>query len=84
MSDFFVVVSLYKANLFEMYCDQSFGFQGDAFKHFDGLVECVDDTISMRWIIDWPLGQLIWAKYKGHATYEVSFNIQVVYAKVVA
>jgi hypothetical protein len=47
-----VVVSLCKENLFQMYCDQSFGFQGDAFKHFNGLVECVDDTISMRWIID--------------------------------
>ncbi len=41
-----------------MYCDQLFGFQGNVFKHFNGLVEFVDDTISwgvddtisMRWI----------------------------------
>jgi hypothetical protein len=41
-----------------MYCDQLSRFQGDVFKHFNGLVEFVDDTISwgvddtisMRWI----------------------------------
>jgi hypothetical protein len=40
-----------------MYCDQSSKFQGDVFKHFNGLVEFVDaiswgvdDTIYMRWI----------------------------------
>jgi hypothetical protein len=28
-------------------------------------------------------GQLIWGRYKGHATFKVSFFILVVYAKVV-
>jgi hypothetical protein len=46
-------------------------------------VECVGDTISMWWIknlntkidnLAFELGdQHIWAKYKDHATYKVSF-----------
>jgi hypothetical protein len=54
-------------------------------------VECVDDTISMRWIINLNIkidnmvfelgGQHIWAMYKDHATFEVSFVTWIVYAK---
>jgi hypothetical protein len=33
-----------------MCCDQLSRLQGDVFKHFNGLVEFVDDTISMKWI----------------------------------
>jgi hypothetical protein len=54
-------------------------------------VECVDDTISMRWIINLNIkidhmafelgGQHIWARYKDHATFEVSFVTRGVYAK---
>ncbi len=77
-----------------MYCDQSSKFHGDAFKHFNGLVECVD-TISMKWItylnteIDHlafeSKGQHIWARYKDQATFKVSFVTWFVYhVKVVA
>ncbi len=54
-------------------------------------MECVDDTISMRWIINLNIkidnmvfelgGQHIWAMYKDHATFEVSFVTWIVYAK---
>jgi hypothetical protein len=27
-----------------MYCDQSSKFKRNVFKHFNGLVECIDDT----------------------------------------
>ncbi len=33
-----------------MYCDQSFEFKGNVFNHFNGLMKCIDDIISMRWI----------------------------------
>ncbi len=33
-----------------MYCDQSFKFKGNVFKHFNGLVKSIVDIISMRCI----------------------------------
>jgi hypothetical protein len=33
-----------------MYCDQSFKFKGNVFKHFKELMKSIDDIISMRWI----------------------------------
>jgi hypothetical protein len=62
-----------------MYCDQSPRFHQNTFKHFNGLVECDGDTISMRWIANLTTkidhlafelkGQYIWARYKDHATF---------------
>jgi hypothetical protein len=55
-------------------------------------VECIDDTISMKWIknlntkidhLTFELGgQQIWARYKNHATFKVYFVTRVNYAKV--
>jgi hypothetical protein len=73
--------------------DQTSKFKRDAYKHFNGLLEYIDDTISMRWFIDWNIeidhlltfelwGGHIWARYKNHATFNLaSFATQIVYAK---
>ncbi len=63
----------------------------DAFKHFNRLVECTNDAISMKWItylnikidhLTFELkGQHIWVRYKDHATFEAFFVVQIVYAK---
>jgi hypothetical protein len=52
MCDFVARISICKANFFRMYSDQTFGFNGDAFKHFNQLVDCIHETICMKWIID--------------------------------
>jgi hypothetical protein len=59
------------------------GFKINAFKCFSGLVDCFNDTISMRWIKDLNTkienlafelgGQHIWARYNDHATSKASF-----------
>jgi hypothetical protein len=48
--NFIVVISICKANLFQMYFNQTFGFRGDASKHFNQLVDCTHETICMKWI----------------------------------
>ncbi len=72
--NFIEVVSICKVDLYQMYFDYAFRFKGDAFKHFNQLVDCTHETICMKWItyLNTKLdhlafefgGQHIWAKYK--------------------
>ncbi len=75
--DFIVTISLYKTNLCQMYCAKSSKFKGDAIiKQFNVLVECIDETISMKWItyLNIKINQLafelqghpIWSRFKDH------------------
>jgi hypothetical protein len=48
--NFIVAISICKANLLQMYFNQTFGFRGDAFKHFNQLVDCTHETICIKWI----------------------------------
>jgi hypothetical protein len=50
--DFIVAISICKVDLFQMYSNQTFGFKGNAFKHFNQLVDFIHETICMKWIID--------------------------------
>jgi hypothetical protein len=50
--NFIATISICKTNLFQMYFNQTSGFRGDAFKHFNQLVDCTHETIYMKWIID--------------------------------
>jgi len=51
MCDFIVTISLYRTNLCQMYCAKSSKFMGDAIiKHLNGLMECIDNIVSMKWI----------------------------------
>ncbi len=48
--NFIEIVSICKVDIYQMYFDYTFGFKGDAFKHFDQLVDCIHETIFMKWI----------------------------------
>jgi hypothetical protein len=50
--NYIVAISICKANLFQMYFNQTFGFRGDIFKHFNQLVDYTHETICMKWITD--------------------------------
>jgi hypothetical protein len=78
--DFIATISLYKTNLCQMYCAKSSKFKGDAIiKIFNGPVECIDGTISMKRItylnikidhLAFELGeQHMWARHKDHVIY---------------
>jgi len=48
--DFIATISICKANFFQMYFTQTSRFKGDAFKHFNQLVDYIHETICMNWI----------------------------------
>ncbi len=80
-------------DLFQLYCDQIFTFQKDAFKFLNCLVDCTHGTISMKWItnlntkvdhLTFNFGhQHICTKLKDQAFGHISFVIPKVYAKAI-
>ncbi len=76
-----------------MYFDYTFGCKRDAFNHFNQLVDCIHETICMKWITYLNIefdhlafefgGQDIWAKYKDQATSVISFKSENIYAMAI-
>jgi len=45
-------MKIYEGDVYCMFCDSQFSFEGDVFINFKALINIAHDNINLRWIID--------------------------------
>jgi len=73
MCDFITIVKICEGDVYKMYCDNQFYFQGDIFRNFHALINFAHESISLQWITNLNKGidhlafkfvkQHVWATY---------------------
>jgi len=56
MCDLVVIIKVYQGDMYNMYLEQSSNFTTNTFWAFKSLLECKDENIHMKWILELNYG----------------------------